>query len=595
MKFNTFCQNLKEVEATTLRLEITQILTKLFKELEKKEVVNSFYLLQGKLKPSYDSLEFMISEKTIIKSLALFQQEFNNDENSNNLFGYPSKEILQANIVQKFKKLGDLSEVALNISQNFDKEKSEFLTINQVYDKLFEIAEFSGNGSQEEKIVGLKNLFRLISPLSAKIVVKIILGKLRLGFSTMTLIDALSWTMTDGKHESKLIEKSYQKKTNLAFLAKDYLFIEDEKKRLNFLNEVSTEILIPISSALCQRLDNWQEIIEKMENVVAEPKYDGMRCQIHYQKSQGKPILKVFTRSLEDISFMFPELEKAFINHPAIENIILDSEVVGINKNGGFLPFQETMKRKRKHSIEEISKEIPVNFFIFDCLHLNNQSLINLPLLKRKKFLQKLDLNTNLFQTVNYQITKNPEILKTYHQEQLELGLEGIIVKKDDSTYPLGRKGFLWVKIKNKEGEISQLNDTLDLIVVGYYVGKGKRTKFGLGAFLVGLLNNQNEVVSISKIGTGLSDEQFHSIYEKLEKMKTSKKPSIYSIPKGLTPDFWVEPKLVVEIAADAITKSNLHTSGFGLRFPRLVKIREDKDLNSLTKVEELEGIGVSS
>lgn len=592
MKFNDFCQYLKEIEKTTLRLEITQILTKLFKNLEKEEVVSSFYLLQGKLKPSYDSLEFMMSEKTIIKSLALFQQEFTNNQNANNLFGQPSEEILQNNVTEQFKKIGDLSNVAFEIITK-TKNQIKSPTINEVYNKLFTIASFNGIGSQEKKVVGLKNLFEEISPLSSKIVVKIILGKLRLGFSTMTLIDALSWTMTGGKYESKLIEKSYQKKTNLAFLAKEYLFIEDKNKRLEFLEKISTQVLIPISSALCQRLDNWQEIIEKMEKVVAEPKYDGMRCQIHYKKNK-EVVIKVFTRSLEDISFMFPELKQAFVDYPQVENIILDSEVIGVNKNGGFLPFQETMKRKRKHLIAEISKEIPVNFFIFDCLHLNGQSFINSPLLERKKVLKKLNLDTNLLKTVEYKLTKNPDVLKHYHQEQLSRNLEGIIVKKDNSVYPLGRKGFLWVKIKNKEGEISQLNDTLDLIIIGYYAGKGKRTKFGLGAFLVGLLNKKNAVVSISKIGTGLSDDQFYQIYKELEQIKTSKKPSVYAIPKELNPDFWVEPELVVEIAADAITKSNLHTSGFGLRFPRLVKIRKDKDLNSLTKVEELEEIGIS-
>ena len=202
--------------------------------------------------------------------------------------------------------------------------------------------------------------------------------------------------------------------------------------------------------------------------------------------------------------------------------------------------------------------------------------------------------------------TEDPNVLREYHKKQLAEGLEGVLVKQIDGQYMPGRTGFNWVKFKESEDSRAKLADTLDVVIMGYYLGKGKRNKFGMGAFLIGVrgehsrsvgalhsgsVGNEDQILTLAKVGTGITDEIFKELKERLQVIKSGRKPDQYKVSKILEPDVWVEPKIVVEVAADEITVSPTHSAGYALRFPRLVKFREDKGVEQITTLEEIESM----
>jgi DNA ligase 1 len=287
---------------------------------------------------------------------------------------------------------------------------------------------------------------------------------------------------------------------------------------------------------------------------------------------------------------MFPELSGA-LDQIKAQEVILDGEAIGFDpRSGKLLPFQETITRKRKHGIEAAAGRVPLRFFVFDVLYKDGENLLNVPLVRRRQILEETIGKGSVIQVTECMVTDDPGELKEYHRKQLGQALEGVVVKKIDSEYEPGRRGWSWVKFKESETSQAKLSDTLDLAVMGFYRGKGRRTNFGVGAFLVGLLD-EGAIKTVAKIGTGLTDEQWRELKRRLDDLVDSDPDPRYVVSKGLVPDVWVSPELVVEIAADEITKSPVHSSGFGLRFPRLVRFRDDKELAQVTGMAELKQI----
>jgi len=283
----------------------------------------------------------------------------------------------------------------------------------------------------------------------------------------------------------------------------------------------------------------------------------------------------------------FPELLEVgkFIK---ADEVILDTEAIGVDeKRERFLDFQKTIQRRRKHDIAKNVSEIPLQFQIFDILLVDGKSMICKPYTLRRKELEKVVINGGLLRVDENTITKDPEVIKRYHEKYLKMGLEGVVVKRANGAYVSGRTGWNWVKMKEEEGKRGKLSDTIDCVVMGYTVGKGKRVGFGVGQFLAGVKEN-DMFKTVTKVGTGLTDNQFRELATRLKKLLTPKKPKEYEAHKDLTPDFWVTPGLVVELAADEITVSPKHTAGLALRFPRLIRFRDDKGPNDATTVSEL-------
>ncbi len=561
MLFTDLTHYLQRLENTSSRLEITAILSELFEKTTKDEIQEVVYLSLGILAPNYESILLNLAEKMILKSIAV---AYNIDDTE---------------VLKLYKTNGDVGETAKSLSKNSKCN----LTIKEVFESLVAIAKLEGEGSQEGKVTKMAGLLRSLDDLSVKYVSRISVGKLRLGFSEKTIIDALS---NSDKSLALKIEESYNIRPDIGYIAK---LVKENK-----LNEVTPKIGVPVVPMLAQRLNSTTEMIKKMGEVAVEPKFDGLRIFIHFKRdgiSKGKDLIKVFTRNMNSIDTnTFPELLELG-NHIKADEIILDTEAVGVDfERERFLDFQKTISRRRKHEVEKTKEEVPLQFQVFDCIYLDGKSLINERYGFRRAQIEKVIVNGKLLRVDETTITKDPEVIKNLHQKYLKMGLEGVVVKKADGKYVSGRTGWNWVKMKEEEGRRGKLVDTIDAVVMGATSGKGKRSGFGVGQFLAGI-RDKDTFKTITKVGTGLSDDQFKNLNSKLKEIVLKDKPKEYEINKILFPDFYVLPKVIVELAAEEITISPNHTSGFALRFPRLVKFREDKTEKEVTTLDEIKKI----
>lgn len=559
MRFSHFSRFCARLEATASRNEITKILSEVFREVFPKEISPVCYLLQGRVGPSYEAIEFGVADKFMIRAIA---KAYGKDTDT---------------VIRAFKKYGDMGTAAEALAPG---KAQTTLSIGAVYEKLHALAVFSGTGSQEKKIDTLADLLRGCDGLSARYIARITLGKLRLGFSDMTVLDGLSWMLAHDKSHRVELERVYNIRPDIGLLAETV-----KEHGISGLSRVRAAVGVPILAALCQRLPSAGQMLEKMGEVAVEPKYDGVRCQIHISEKG----VQTFSRNLENTTAMFPELVGAG-KHINAHEVILDSEAAGMDpKTGRTLPFQETMTRKRKHNIQLAMREVPLKFFVFDILYKDGSDLLNVPLKERRKILETVVRSNGVLARAPYIVTRDAEALRVYHEKQRKLGLEGVVVKKWTSSYEPGRRGFNWVKFKEEEGRTGKLTDTIDAVVMGYYKGEGKRAGFGIGAFLVGVRKGDH-FVTVTKIGTGVSDELWRELKRELGALKTVRQPKGYvDIAKTLLPDVWVVPKIVVEVAADDITRSPIHGAKLALRFPRLVRIRTDKSPPMATTVQEVQ------
>jgi DNA ligase-1 len=570
MKFKTLSEYLEKLEETSSRLEITEILAEVFESSNSDEIDKVTYLLLGRLGPRFNELVFNIAEKLMLKVIT------------------DAYEVKDNQVKQKYKQLGDLGDTCEYYSKKKVKKKSD-LDVSEVYKKLVKIAREEGEGSVERKIKGLSSLLKKLDSLSTRFVARIPVGKLRLGFSDKTVLDALSWMETGDKSKRKLLEEAYQVYPDVGAIAKKVKENGIEKAAF----ETKPTVGVPVLPMLAQRLKSPKEMVEKMEKVSVEPKLDGLRILIHY-KAGKNGFMKAFTRNLNETSWMFPELDN-LRDHTKAKELILDCEAVGLDEDKKSLAnFQKTMTRRRKHQIDKATEKVPISFYLFDVILVDGKNFMDKSYLKRRKKLEKVIESGKEFSIVDYLVTEDPKVIGEEEKKKVDEGLEGIIVKRVDSKYVPGRTGWRWVKMKEPEEQIGKLSDTVDCIVMGYSRGRGKRADFGVGRFLAGVVDEGKnlpagrQVKTITKVGTGLTDDQFKELNKRLKKLKIQKKPKSYDVHKDLKPDFWVEPKLVVELAADEITKSPNHTAGFALRFPRLVKFRDDKSADQATSLKEI-------
>lgn len=563
MLFREFSKFLEKLENTSSRLEITGILTELFDTTSRDEIKNVVYLSLGVLAPNYEGVLLNLAEKMVARSIS---QAYDVDQSS---------------VDQTYKKEGDLGIVAQLLVN--DKHKDGNLTVNNVFDLLIKIAEDSGEGSQERKIEKMSQLLKCLDSLSVRFIARIPVGKLRLGFSEKTVIDALAHH--DKEMQSK-IEDAYNIRPDIGYIA--------ELVKENKLSDVTPEIGVPVVPMLCARIKSTSEMIKKMGEVSVEPKFDGLRIFIHFKRNkndESKNIVKIFTRNMNSIDInTFPELLEVG-KHIKADQIILDTEAVGLDpKRQMFVDFQKTVSRRRKHEIEKNVAEIPLQFQVFDVLFVDGKSLMDEPYINRREQVEKVVINGSLLRVDENTITTDPEVIKKLHQKYLNMGLEGVVVKKSNGKYVSGRTGWNWVKMKEEEGMQGRLSDTLDCIVMGYFTGKGKRTQFGLGKILVGIKDG-DKIRTLTKVGTGLTEDMLVEIRKRIDKLESREKPKEYEAQKDLIPDVWAMPGLVVEVSADSISVSTKHSLGLSLRFPRFLKIREDKGVKEATTLQELKDI----
>lgn len=572
MKFSTFAQYLDRMEDTSSRLILIDILAELFKEVKEDEVGQVTYLMQGRVAPFYAPIEMGMADKMVASAIAV-------------AYGEDKTEVLKEN-----SKMGDLGLVALALSAS-KEGKNDQLSVVDVFDRLLAIAKTNGEGSVERKTAQFSSLLQDLDTVSVKHVVRIALGKTRLGIGDPTVLDGLALAVLGDRSQRKFLEKAYNETSDLGLIGTTLM-----RGGLDEVKKLSVTVGRPIRSQLCERLPNPEKVFEKMDvRIHATYKYDGFRVQIHKNGDE----VTMFSRNLEDMTHMFPELTEAARTQIVVKTAILDTEALAYQpESEEFLPFQETTKRRRKHNIEEVAKSLPLKAFVFDILYADGKSLIDTPLEKRREIMQEIIKGDDTLIPSPGVILTRPEDLQIMLDDAISKGLEGVVVKKLDSLYEAGGRSFNWVKLKRHSS--GELQDTIDCVILGYIYGRGKRVDFGAGALLVGVYDKENdEFVSVTKIGTGLTDDEWRSIKEKTKGSELDHKPA--RVNSKIEPSVWVKPEIVIEVLADEITRSPNHTAGmklsdgkltepgYALRFPRLMKFRDtDKKPEDATSVGEL-------
>ncbi len=569
MLFSQLSNTFEKIEITSKRLEMFDILSECLKKSSANEVDKIVYFFQEHILPSFHGVELGIAEKMVEKALA------------------KASSISEIKIEALYKKKGDFGLVAeeiLSVKQpTLFKSKSQ--TINEVYDSLLKIAKTSGEGSNSRKIDMLTGILHSCSGKEAKYLVRFVLGSLRLGVGDPTVMDSLAKVFREDRSLRQQIEQAYNLCSDLGLVAKT-LFEKGEKGIKDFKIKVGA----PIRMALAERLPTPKEIIEKIGKCAVETKYDGLRIQWHLQ--DGK--VELFSRNLERMTHMFPDIVKGIKEQIKAKSAIGEGEAVAFNEESNeFFPFQVTITRKRKHGVDEQAKEYPLVLFSFDLLYLDGKDITEEPYVYRRDILSKIIKKGFTIREAEKIITDDPKKLEKFFEENIEKGTEGIMAKRLDSPYQAGGRNFNWIKLKRSyKGE---LKDTIDVVIIGYFKGRGMRAKFGIGALLGAVYDEKKDMFkSICKIGSGLTEEKWLEIRKLIDKIKVERKP--IRVDTIIEPDVYCSPKYVFTVMADEITKSPIHTAGkksesdtgYALRFPRIQGWIRDKNPEDTTTVKEV-------
>ena len=571
MKFSIISDAFQKMEATSKRLELTDILVELIKEIPEDVISKAVYLIQGKLRPNFEGVELGIAEKLVMKAMSKSS-------------GIPLKKI-----EEDYNKGGDLGQTAENILQQKIQTtfSSETVTLERVYETLLKIANLEGKGSQEMKMRYVSSILNDATPQEAKFILKILLGTLRLGIAENTVMDALAIAFTGEKENREVIENAYNVSSDLGKVAQVV-----STGGIEQIRKFQIQLFNPIRPMLADRIKSGEETVKKFQNdFAAEYKLDGERAQIHKQKDT----IMIFSRSLENITSYYPDIVEKISKLIISDDVILEAEVVAMNTNSGdFLPFQELMHRRRKYEIDEAVTKYPITVNFFDVLFSNGKNCMEMEYMERRKLLEKIIKEDDFARLIPMSIINNEEQILEVLENSINSGCEGLMLKHLNSTYRAGIRGSNWLKLKREYQ--NDLGDSLDLVVIGAFFGKGRRTgKYG--TLLLATYNDEEDVFpSICKVGTGFSDESLDQLYQILSPKVTLKKnPRIIS---DMAADMWFEPELVIEIVASEITQSPIHktasdkikeNTGLALRFPKFTgKIRTEKNAEDASTDEEV-------
>lgn len=563
MKFTELAAYLDQLEATNSRNELVRILSELYTASAVDEIEPITYLIQGRLAPFFAPVEIGLGERLIISAIGM-------------AYGVSKDEVSKL-----YRQLGDLGLTAQKLAPETATEPP---SVTEVHRRLSDIADTGGAGSLQRKLDLFSGLLGELDQVSAKHLVRITAGKLRLGVGDPTVLDGLSFAKRGDRSLRPVLEGAYNRTSDLGLIARTF-WAQGESG----LDALRVTVGKPLRSQLAERLPNPESVIKKLGTVGIQPKYDGLRVQIHRDGHE----VSIFSRNLETMTSMFPELVAA-AGRLNVKSVILDGEAIAYNPDSEeYVPFQETTARRRKEGIEEFAVRVPLRAFVFDVMYRDGIDLTPLPYEKRFEIVTEVLAKSDTLLPAPLTTTDSAEVLTRELLDNISRGLEGVVAKRLDSPYQAGARNFNWVKLKrNTSGE---LTDTIDVVLLGYYGGKGKRAEFGAGALLAGVYDgDRDEFVSITKLGTGLSDEGWRELHKHVNKLEVSDKPA--RVNSILVPDVWLQPEIVVEVLADEITPSPRHTAGmvgdqpgFALRFPRIVSFRSaDKKPEDATSVVEI-------
>jgi DNA ligase 1 len=564
VKFGELAAYLDRLEGTSSRNELVRILSELYRACSVEVIEPVTYLIQGRLAPFFEPVEIGLGERLLVSAIGL-------------AYGRPKDEVARL-----YRQLGDLGLTAQRMAPEAGGEGGPPVT--EVHARLREIAGTAGAGSLQRKLDLFAGLLAQLDAVSAKHLVRITIGRMRLGIGDPTVLDALSFAKRGDRSLRPVLEGAYNRTSDLGLIART-LWTEDEAG----LEALRVTVGKPLRSQLAERLPNPEAVIRKLGLVGVQPKYDGLRVQIH---KDGERVA-IFSRNLETMTPMFPELAEAARGLPA-ETLILDGEAIAYDpESEEYVPFHATTSRRRKEGIAELALKVPLRAFVFDAMYRDGTDLTPLPYESRFEVVLDVLGSSDTLLPAPLTRTDSAEVLTRELLDNISRGLEGVVAKRLDSPYQAGARNFNWVKLKRHTS--GELSDTIDVVLLGYYGGRGKRAEFGAGALLAGVYDrDRDEFATISKLGTGLSDEGWREVHRRVSSLESEERPA--RVSSILVPDVWLEPQVVVEVLADEITPSPRHTCGkvgdgpgFALRFPRIVSFRSaDKRPEDATSVAEI-------
>jgi DNA ligase-1 len=573
LQYAVIAEAYEKIEATTKRLEMTDLLVTLLKNTPKGVIDKVVYLTQGRLYPDFVSIEIGVAERLATKAVAKASGR------------------RESEVEEDLKKSGDLGETA----QKFLTSKRQLtfahqpLTVEKVYETFDKMAQTSGSGAVDLKLALLAGLLSAASPKEARYIIRTVTGNLRLGIADMTVLDALAIAYGGGKEARELVERAYNVSSDLGRVAKVVI-----EKGLEGVEKFEVLVGEPIRPMLAERLSSPEEILEKLGGkCAAEYKYDGERIQAHKKGDE----VTLFSRRLETISSQYPDAVELFRKYVRARSAIIEGECVAVNPaTGEMRPFQELMHRRRKYEIKQAIEDYPVSLFMFDVLYADGHDLTLKPYFVRRKMLEKVVEKTDRVKIATSIITGNADELEKFFLKAIEDGCEGLVCKSvaKDSVYQAGARGWLWIKYKRDYK--SEMTDTVDLVIVGAFHGRGKRAGT-YGAVLLATCNRETDTFeTVTKCGTGFSDEDLAKLPKMMQKhVIPHRHPRVNST---LEADVWFEPVVVIEILGAEITLSPIHTcakgsirkeSGLAIRFPRFTgNYRLDKAAEDATTSSEV-------
>ena len=601
MPYIAVAKTFKQIEEEPGRLKITLTLTNLFRSaivLSPKDVLSCVYLSLNKLGPAYEGQELGIGETLLMKALAQATGR-NVDKIKENLHA-----------------VGDLGIVA---EQSRTSQKMLFvpsrLTVKTVFEKLKSISEMSGNSVMAKKIEKIRSLLVACHDCEARYLLRTLAGKLRIGLAEQTVLTALGQAFAAMEHDRShdvplsdvpnykknqeeivyLLKSTYCEHPNLENIITAVL--KHGIKELN--NHCKLTPGIPLKPMLAHPAKGIQDILTRLDSkgaFTSEYKYDGERAQIHiFDKN-----VKIFSRNQEDNSTKYPDVVKIAqdIIKENVTSCIIDSEIVAWDsEKQSILPFQVLSTRKRKDVAEENIK-VQVCIYAFDMLYLNGESLVTKSLRERRKELfENINAIEGKLKFVNCLDTTDTDEIAVFLDESIKGNCEGLMIKTLDNyaTYEIARRSHNWLKLK--KDYLEGIGDTLDLVVIGGYRGKGKRSGVFGGFLLACYDEDSEEYQSICKIGTGFSELQLTTLNAQLQDNQMEHAPSYYSFDSGLEPDVWFEAQHVWEVKAADLSLSPIHRAAMGivengkgisLRFPRFIRVRDDKTPEQATGADQV-------
>jgi DNA ligase-1 len=604
VRFAELAASFERLEQTSGRLGMTAILVELLAKVPKQDLAAVVRLLQGAVAPDWEGIELGLAEKQILKVLALATS------------GSAKSEEAVSRLEKLYQEKGDLGLAAEAALGTGKKQASLFgshpLTVHQVFATLQEIAATGGAGSQDAKQRLLSKLLLEATPLEARYIVRTVAGRLRLGVADMTFLDALAaWhlgrgvrSVTDMEDADRAeqealraeLERAYDLRSDLAVVAQA---LADGGPAA--LGKLGIQAGIPVRPMASERLKTFAEILEKMGGRVGmEYKYDGLRMQAHVAgRGKKTATVRLFSRRLEDFTAQFPDVVGELAHEFSGHDVIVEGEAVALDADGKLRPFQDVARRRgRKTDLEAVAAEVPITVFLFDVIAVDGVSQMHLPMAERRAVLAKLIGKGGAAGRVRMSTQKvatDEKGMEEFFDAAVEDGAEGIMCKDPRAPYKAGSRGFAWVKFKTDYTE--SLVDTMDLVCIGAFYGRGRRAGW-YGATLMAAWDPESQTwQSVCKLGTGFDDETLKGLKERFAKLVVPAKPA--AVDSGLEPDVWFEPKVVMEVQAAELTLSPTHRAGWGrirpehgfaARFPRFTgRWRDDKGPRDATTTQELQ------